>query len=411
MPIRTNKWIVVFSAALLFFYSFMQLNIMNPLSQYLMRDFAINAAQLGNLSSMYFYVNSLLVLPAGLLLDRFSPRRLILLAMVVSIVGVFGFAYAPDAYIAGFCRALMGFGGAFCLVGPMSIAAKWFEAKQLGFIVGCLITMCMIGGFMAQTPMTMAIHAYGWRHALVLDGFLGVFCMIVIWLFVIDRPVHAVKQNAHDKPIPFWRALRVVIFNPYNWLAGLYTAFMNLPIFLLGALWGMLYLTQAAHLSAQNASYVTAMLFVGSIIGAPLTGFLSDKLKTRRAIMMVNAMIACVTMSVIIYWPDLSFAALLLLFLLLGLITSSQSLGYPFVTEINPVEVTATANSIVSTTLIAGGFIFQPMFGWLMSLHDKPVFIRQVVYYSKADFRYGMLIMPIAFLASMLIAFKLKKRG
>ena len=45
-----------------------------------MRDFAVGAAVLGNLSAAYFYGYAGMQIPVGVLLDRFGPRRLITIA-------------------------------------------------------------------------------------------------------------------------------------------------------------------------------------------------------------------------------------------------------------------------------------------------------------------------------------------
>ncbi len=62
------------TASLFFFYEFIQLNLFNPISVQLMLDFHLNAVQLGNLASTFFYGNALFLFPAGMLLDRFSTK-------------------------------------------------------------------------------------------------------------------------------------------------------------------------------------------------------------------------------------------------------------------------------------------------------------------------------------------------
>ena len=52
---KLTPWIVCFSAALFFFYEFIQMNMFNSVSSDLMQAFSINATQLGNLSSIYYY--------------------------------------------------------------------------------------------------------------------------------------------------------------------------------------------------------------------------------------------------------------------------------------------------------------------------------------------------------------------
>ena len=69
-----RSWIVCFSAALFFFYEFIQMHMFSAISPELMRDFSLNASQLGLLSTTYLIANTLFLLPAGLLLDRYSTR-------------------------------------------------------------------------------------------------------------------------------------------------------------------------------------------------------------------------------------------------------------------------------------------------------------------------------------------------
>ena len=121
-----RRWIVFFSASLLFFYTFIQLNSLNAISADLLKSFHLNATGLGHLSAWYFYANFLFIFPAGLLLDRYSPRTLILIAMLISVIGVFGFASAHNLWVASLSRVIMGIGGAFSFIGCIRIASRWF---------------------------------------------------------------------------------------------------------------------------------------------------------------------------------------------------------------------------------------------------------------------------------------------
>ena len=76
-----QAWLVILSASLYFFYEFIQLNLFNAIDVPLMRDFHLGAAGLGQLASLYFYANATFLFPAGIMLDRFSTRRLLLVAV------------------------------------------------------------------------------------------------------------------------------------------------------------------------------------------------------------------------------------------------------------------------------------------------------------------------------------------
>src|SRR5690349_4934479 len=90
----TQAWVVTLTASLFFFYTFIQLNLFNAIDVELMQAFHLNASQLCQLSSMFFYANTVFLFPAGVLLDRFSTKKILLMSVLLASVGtlVFGLA-------------------------------------------------------------------------------------------------------------------------------------------------------------------------------------------------------------------------------------------------------------------------------------------------------------------------------
>ena len=402
-------------AALFFFYEFMQLNIFDPISQDLATEFGISTTKLGYMSSMYFYGNVMMVVPAGMLLDRFSTKLLIFIAMTACTVATFIFAQTHSFYIASVCRLFEGMGAGFCFLSALRLASRWFSANHLAFVVGVIVTWAMIGGMVAQTPMAILTEQVGWRTAITLDGFLGIFVIVLVLLIVKDRPdghkdeVVGEQKHLHDMGV--LKSLWFVVTKPYNWFAGLYTTLMNLPIWVIGALWGILYFQQAHGLDYHHASYITSMVFVGVIFGSPAFGWFSDAIKSRRIPMIVGALTSLIVMLIMLFVPHLSVNMWLVLSFLLGFLTSSQVVSYPVVAELNPIELTGSATSIVSLTIMISGVIIQPLTGWLIQMHwDKTMSHGHPVYMA-SDFFHAMIILPIAMVISFGLCFLIKETG
>lgn len=375
-----------------------------------MKDFQINTSIMGWLSSMYFIANFIFLFPAGILLDRFSSKKLILLAMIFAIVSMFGFAYSKSLILAIIFRFFSGIAGAFCFIGPLRLATRWFSEKKMALIIGSLITVGMLGGIAAQTPVVYLTQAIGWRNMMLLSGFLGLLFIIWIIIFVKDWPkVFEEKEDVKEiKKLGFINRIFLVLKNPYNWLGGLYTALLNLPIFVLGALWGQIYLTQAHKLEKQKASLIISLMFIGSIIGSPLMGWISDKIKKRKLPMILGAILSFFIIIAIIYIPNLNFYSLLSLFFILGFVTSTQVLSYPTITELNTPLIASSANSIISSILIASGFIFQPLFGWMIAGAFK-IKEYSIQNYSTQDFYHAMIIFPIACIMGFIVSLFMKE--
>ena len=148
-------WLVCFSAALFFFYEFIQMMMFNAISTDLMRDFAINGTQLGLLSATYLAADALFLFPAGMMLDRFSTRKLILSAMFVCVASTLFFAWSHSVILAGVLHFLGGLGNAFCLLSCIMLASRWFPPRRQALVVGLVVTLAMLGGMVAQTPLRL----------------------------------------------------------------------------------------------------------------------------------------------------------------------------------------------------------------------------------------------------------------
>lgn len=402
-------WLVTMTAALFFFYEFIQLNLFDAIDVQLMQAFHLNAPQLGQLASMYFYANALCLFPAGVLLDRFSTKKLLLMAVAFCTVGTFVFAIAESYFMAAAGRFVVGMGASFCFLSCIRLASRWFPPSKMALVTGFVVTMAMLGGLVAQTPLELLSNLMGWRNAVLLDAALGILVAIAIVMIVQDRPPNSQQiahaDKAHLKTLGFFRSIKLVLLNPNNWLGGLYTSLMNLPVFLLGALWGIHFLVEVHNISAMQASYATTMFFVGVIFGSPAFGWFSDHIGRRVLPMIIGAILSLGVMLVLMYMPNLSLTEIIGLFFLIGFVTSSQVLSYPAIAELNPPTLTSTAVSVDSISIMVSGAIFQPFFGWIMQLHwDHSVNAEGVPMYSSHDFMNAMWIMPIAFLLSIVIA-------
>lgn len=402
------RWLVVFSAALFFFYEFIQMHMFNAISGDLMREFKVSASQLGNLSAMYLYADVLFLLPAGIILDRYSTKKVMLVAILFCILGTGFFALATNFWFAAICHFFAGIGNAFCFLSCIRLASRWFPSKMMAMVVGSIVTFAMAGGMIAETPLTYLSEVISWRPALLLNAGLGFIILLIILVFVRDYPKGYEQQHERQihqlATLGFWGSIRLAITNKQNWLVGIYTSFLNLPVMLLCALWGNMYLRQIHGLTSMQASTVVSMIFLGTIVGGPSLGAWSDKLGLRKLPMIVGGMLSLVTVFSLIYSHDLSYGSLIVLFFLLGLFTSVQVLGYPVITESNNRIVTSTATALGSILIMGGAAVFQLVFGYILDFNWQNTLLEGVRVYPNSAYFYAMLIFPVTMIIALVAA-------
>ncbi len=415
MPNHSSKqaWIVVLSASLFFFFEFMQMTVFNSISGELMQAFNINGTRLGILAAGYFYANVIFLFPVGIILDRFSTRKLIISGLSLCILATIGMALATNYYLALLARFLIGTAGSLCFLSASRLASRWFPTERLAFVIGVVVTMAMLGGFIAQTPMTYLVHHVGWRVALLSDAVLGVLFLIIIIRTVYDFPPH--YQTKHQENLQqlnalgFWRSIAKALSNIQNWLAGLYTSLLNLPIFIIGSSFGSLYFQQIHHFSRTQASLCSSMIFLGTIIGSPFIGNLSDRLGVRCKPMIIAGFISLfLTIGLIVFSNPSVFEMCLLIFAM-GIFTSAQIIGYPLIAESNPLALTSTSIGVASVLIMGGGAVFEPLFGWLLNLYWDHSTLNGIAQYSHKDFTVALLILPITIVIGIIAAFLAKE--
>ena len=351
-----------FTAALFFFYAWVMRVAPSVMVEELMRDFAVGAAVLGNLSAAYFYGYAGMQIPVGLLLDRFGPRRLIAIAALSCAGGcaLFALGTTLTAVIAG--RFLIGASAAFSLVGAMAVAGQWFPANRFAILSGGAMAMGMAGGVFGQAPLRVAVEATDWRTANLLLALGGVGLAVAAIATIRDRW----RGSGGMKDV--LSGLGIVARSRQCWLialAGLGTA---APLLGFAGLWGVPFLVTAHGLPRTMAASVTSALFIGWGVGAPLFGWLSDRIGRRKTPLLTGLTLQCVAMAPLIYMPSLPVAALAGLCFVVGFLGSAQIVCFALARENHPPQLSGTAIGFVNMMVTGAGALFQPLVGFLLDL-------------------------------------------
>ena len=388
-------WLVCLSAGLFFFYEFFQLNVFDVINGPIREEFGLDPTKMSWLSSTYLWADILFLLPAGLILDRISTRTVILTAMAICIIGTFGFAFTHSFYLACFFHFLSGIGNAFCFLSCIVLISQWFPARRQALLVGIVVTMAFVGGMMAHTPFVWLNEQVGWRRALKIDAEVGM--ILFAWIYFIVREKVSVQERQSGRS---WKqnGFLNALMNRQNWLAGMYTSFLNLPIMVICALWGASYLMDVHHLEHYSAANTVNMIFIGSILGCPLAGWLSDSLGRRKPLMIIGALLTLLTVMPLFIFKQLTLIELQTIFFLLGLFTSTQVISYPLVAESNDISITGAATGVASVVIMGGGGVGQVLFGKLMQSHAG----QTVQHFSAADYQFAMWIFPISAILALL---------
>ncbi len=170
-----------------------------PLMGHLKEAFDLNNQQLKTL----LILNVALTIPArivvGILVDRFGPRLVYSLLLILSSFFCWGFAFANSYETLALFRFLCGFVGAGFVIG-IRLIGEWFPARQVGLAQGIYGGWGNFGAAAAAMALpTLALAfggADGWRYAIASTGVLSFCYGIFFWFRARNTP----RGSTYFKP-------------------------------------------------------------------------------------------------------------------------------------------------------------------------------------------------------------------
>lgn len=408
-------WFVCILGALFYCYEYYLRVSPSVMSSELMSFFHLDGFGFGNLTAYYYYAYTPMQFCVGLLMDRVAPRRLLTLACLCCVAGVFLFSSTHVLMIAALGRFLIGFGSAFAFVGTLKIASIWLPPERFAFVAGSITTLGMIGALVGEMSLSALVSHLGWRETMVCAGIVGFLVMALLWLFIRDRSFgeHRTYTDTHTAALtfrPLFKSFFVALCTKQIWIAGIIGCFLYLPLSALAELWGVPYLSQVYHISTTTAATLCSMIFLGWAVGGPIAGFVSDHLTVRRAPLIIGALVSCILFIIILYTSHLPLGLLGFLLFLFGVFNSVESITFAIGKEAAPKEIAGTAVALINTLVMVGGVIFQPLIGELLDIHAHTTLGHIAPIYSVADYRFALLVIPVGLIVAFVLSFYLKEK-
>jgi predicted MFS family arabinose efflux permease len=191
VPVTSTRVAVAMFAAFAFAYflSAMVRAVTATLAPYFSAELGLTAGDLGLLAGAYFLGFALMQLPLGRALDRWGPRRVVLVFLSVAVVACMAFAAAQSFAALLAARAMIGVGVSACLMAPLTAYRMRFgAAAQLRANSWMLMTGSL--GMVASTlPVQWLLPSISWRGLFwLVAGLLTVATVVIAWVVPRDSP-------------------------------------------------------------------------------------------------------------------------------------------------------------------------------------------------------------------------------
>lgn len=324
--------------------------------------FGVAVGALGVFTSLQLVLYLVMQIPAGILADRFGPRRTLAIGLGIMAAGELLFAVSHTMGVGLLGRGLVGIGDALTFLNVLRLAHAWFPSRLQPLLAALTGLAGALGQLVSTVPLELGLRQLGWTGAfLVLGGVTAVLALLPLAL-VRDRPDtppagHASEDDAPAAPAhdPILRTLAAAWRRPGT-RQGFFLHMGALsPFLLISAVWGVPYMTGSQGMDRAEAAGVLLVGALAFAASGPLVAFVVGPHERRqRAAALLLPGVATLAWAVLLLWPGalVPRGVLVAAIVLTGVNAGGSMLAFEIARRTSPSRSTGSAAALVNL----GGF-------------------------------------------------------
>ena len=342
------------------------------LAKDLMASFSATGVEVATMAALYLYAFAVMQFVVGAAVDAWGPRRAVAAGAVVMGVGSALFAAAHALPVAYGARIIVGVGASVVFIGILKQVGAWFRPDEFGTWSGLTQVAGNLGGLLAAAPLALFVAVAGWRTTF--GGFAAVSVALAVLTLVVvrDRP----EDVGFPPPLPRGPTPRVNIAEGYGTVWGNRRTWPMFFVFFcqygtllsFSGLWAVPWMRDVYGMTSKESSEIVSLVGIGVIFGAPIAGFLSDKIFRSRRVPYILFTLAYTAVWACVALPPAGPPRALLgpLCFLVGLTASCFTLTWVLAREVNPPRFSGIATATVNAGGFLGAAVMQNVLGRIL---------------------------------------------
>jgi MFS family permease len=329
-------------------------------------ELGLSAAEIGLLSSTFFFTFAAVQIPVGMALDRFGPRLCLVVGAAVTVVGalVFAAATSPGVLILG--RGLLGLGTSGALVASLAVYARRFAPDRFATLTGLQVGLGTIGTLLATAPLAFSTAAIGWRASFL--GVAGFTLVVGLVIAVVVREAHAPHQDRPESWCESLSGIVAVIRTPSVGRLFVMNMVMYSTFALIAGLWGGPYLSHIYAYGLEERGNVLLIPVLGQIVGAMLWGPTDRLLASHKVPVLIGAGLTAALLGGLAIVGTLPTVALVVWFAAFGLASAYFPVLIAHGKALFPPHQVGRGLTLLNMGSMGGTFLVQALSGLVIEL-------------------------------------------
>jgi MFS family permease len=343
-------------------------NSVGVIAPNLAAEMGLSPIDLGLLSSIYFFVFAATQLPLGVALDRFGPRRCMLVTIGFTVLGCIMFAAAQGVGGLVAARALLGFGTASFLMAPVALFARWFPPERFSTFAGIQLGLGSMGAIFATAPLALATASFGWRATFLFVAAAAAIMGGLVWLIVSDDPRRMAtpphRESLRDSVAGIWQVIRTPSMGRVFLIQlATYPSYVMVV-----GLWGGPYLTHIYGYDLEGRGNVLFVAALAQVLGSFFWGPTDRLFGRHKAPVLIGTGACFVALVLLATLGRLPVPLLLAAFIVVGFSTGVISVVMSHGRSLVPPHLLGRTITLLNIGTMGGGFLVQFVSGALINL-------------------------------------------
>ena len=292
--------------------------------------------------------------PAGLLLDRFGSKVLIVSGTALMASGQLALAFTESLPVAIAARAVVGLGDAVTFISVLRLVPHWFAPRQVPLLTQLTGICGQLGQVLSAVPFLAVLSSSGWSTAYASAAALGVLSIVLILLVVKNTPDGSAVTAETMSIREILTSVKTVWLRPGTRLGFFTHMGTQFSVTVFALMWGVPYLTVAQGVSSGVAGALLTVSVVAAISSGVLVGVFTGRHPHRRS----SLVLAIIVSNAVVWTAVLALPGVAPLWLLIVLVVMisvggpGSMVGFDFARTFNPSATLGTAQGMVNM----GGF-------------------------------------------------------
>jgi len=317
--------------------------------------FAASPAILSTFVVLQLTVYAAAQIPAGVLLDRFGSKAMILTGGTLMVAGQLTLALTESLPVAIAARAVVGLGDAFTFISVLRLVPHWFPPRQIPLVSQLTGLSGQFGQVLTAVPFMSLLAGAGWTRAFTAAAGLGALSLMLTVLLVNNAPHGAVVEDPETDLRATLTNIKAVWMRPGTRLG--FFSHMGTPfsITVFALMWGVPYLTVAQNVSRAGAGTLLIISVAAAIVSGVLIGIVTGRHPHRRSwvVLAIIAGNAVAWTAVLALSSPAPYWLLVILVTVISAGGPGSVVGFDIARTFNPGATLGTAQGTVNV----GGFL------------------------------------------------------